>query len=194
MRLSPHTLLAGVCLFALSASATAGDIYKIDPVRSRIGFQVGNVFGAVKGRFTKFSGTIEVDREHPESSSVQVTIQTSSIDTGNAKRDQHLRTADFFDTVKFPEMTFKSQRVKKTANNAGDVNGELSMHGITRPMSLHVQLLGNPDSIGKSATTRWRVATEPIKRAEFRIGQGGGAGMIGKEVKVEIEIEASKAQ
>jgi polyisoprenoid-binding protein YceI len=185
-------LIFGFCLFAAVSSAQTNDVYKIDAAKSKIEFQVGNFLGTAKGRFTMFSGTIEVDPDHPEKSSVTVTIQATSINTANAKRDEHLRTADFFDVKKFPEITFKSRRVKQTGSNAGEVAGELTMHGVTRPTALHVQLLGSAASIGKDPTSKWRVTTEPISRTEFGIGMGGMASMIGKDVRVEIEIQAER--
>src|ERR1700676_5466641 len=118
---SKHLLLAlAVALTIFFARSTdAGDIFKFDPAHSTIAFKVRHFLGSAKGRFTKFSGTIEVDREHPEKSSVVATIQAASIDTAIAKRDEHLRGADFFNVQKFPEITFKSRHVKQTGPNAG---------------------------------------------------------------------------
>ncbi len=148
------------------------EIFKFDQAHSTIAFKVRHMLGSAKGKFTKFSGTIEVDREHPEKSSVVATIQAASIDTANAKRDEHLRTADFFNVRQFPEITFKSRRVKQTGPNAGEIAGDLTMHGVTRPITLNVQLLGDSQSAAKNATTRWRVTTAPLKRSDFGIGKG----------------------
>jgi polyisoprenoid-binding protein YceI len=185
-------LVFGFGLLVALSSAQANDVYKIDPAKSTIGFQVGNILGTVKGSFATFSGTIEVDPDHPEKSSVTVTIKAASIKTANAKRDEHLRTADFFDVNKFPEIVFKSHRVKQTGSNAGEVAGELTMHGVSRSIALHVQLLGAAPSIGKDPTSKWRVTTDPISRTEFGIGRSGAASMIGKDVRVEIEIQAER--
>lgn len=189
-------LSLAVAIGLLSAPSTqAGDLFNFDPAHSSIVFKVRHFFGTAKGKFTKFGGTIEVDREHPEKSSVSATIQAASIDTANAKRDEHLRTADFFNVRQFPEITFKSRRVKQTGPNAGEIAGDLTMHGVTRPITLNVQLLGDSQSAAKNSTTRWRVSTAPLKRSDFGIGEGtGGEWMIGNDVTVEIKIEAARAQ
>jgi polyisoprenoid-binding protein YceI len=178
-------------------STEAGDLFKFDPAHSTIAFKVRHFLGTAKGRFTKFSGTIEVDREHPEKSSVTATIQAASIDTAIAKRDEHLRGEDFFNVQKFPEITFKSRRVKRTGPTAGEITGDLTMHGVTREITLRVELLGTPESAGKNQTTRWRVTTAPIKRSEFGLSWSKSVeavSMIGDEVAVDIQIEAVRAK
>jgi len=185
-------------LFALGLSLVAGvssvrgnEIFKFDQAHSMIAFGVRHMLGSAKGRFTKFTGTIEVDREYSEKSSVVATIQAASIDTANAKRDEHLRTADFFNVAKFPEITFKGSRVKRTGANTGEITGDFTMHGVTRAITLNIQLLGDPASAAKAATTRWRVKTAPLKRSDFGIGTGAtGTSMIGDDVTVDIQIEA----
>jgi polyisoprenoid-binding protein YceI len=180
---------------AWPSPARANEIFKFDPAHSTITFKVRHMLGSAKGKFTKFSGTIEVDRDHPEKSSVVATIQATSIDTANAKRDEHLRTVDFFNVQQYPEITFKSRRVKQTGASTGEISGDLTMHGVTRPITLAVQLLGGPESAAQGQTTRWRVTTVPLKRSDFGIGKdAGGAWTIGDDVAVEIEIEAARAQ
>jgi polyisoprenoid-binding protein YceI len=191
MKFSRLFLAVGLCLVVVGSSAKANEIFKFDQSHSTIGFKVRHMLGSAKGKFAKFSGTIEVDREHPEKSSVVATIQAGSIDTANAKRDEHLRTADFFNMQQYPEITFKSRRVKQTGANTGEITGDFTMHGVTRAITLSIQLLGDPESAAKSPTTRWRVTTAPLKRSEFGIGKDAtGAGMIGDDVTVDIQIEA----
>ena len=139
------------------ASPVRGDNYKFDPARSKIAFQLRHLLGSARGEFHKFSGTINVDREHPERSTVTATIQVASIDTKIAKRDQHLRSADFFDAAKFPDITFRSRAVKQTGADSGDINGDLTMHGITRPITLHVKLASPITADSLPARTRWQV-------------------------------------
>src|SRR5712671_4118683 len=105
------------------SSARAGESYRIDPNRSNISFGVHQFLGVTKGKFTRFSGTIEVDREHPELSSVKAQIQVRSIDTNIRKRDDHLCSAEFFDVAKYPQITFKSRSVKQIGPSAGDILG-----------------------------------------------------------------------
>ena len=174
-------------------SIEAGDLFKFDPAHSTIAFKVRHFLGTAKGKFTKFSGTIEVDRDHPEKSSVVATIQAASIDTAIAKRDEHLRGEDFFNVQKFPEITFKSRHVKQTGPNTGDIIGDLTMHGVTRTITLHAQLLG----AAEDQTSRWRIATAPIKRSEFGLSWSKSVeavSMIGDEVAVDIQIEAARAK
>jgi polyisoprenoid-binding protein YceI len=194
---SLRLLLLAVCLATLSATAKAGDSFKIEPSHSTIAFRVGHMLGAAKGKFTKFNGTIEVDREHPEQSSVNVTIQAASINTAIVKRDDHLRSPEFFNVEKFPEITFKSRGVKKTGAATGDIMGDLTMHGVTRPVTLHVQLQGDPQAAMKSQTSHWRVTTAPIRRSQFGLVFSRSAETvsgIADEVSVDIEIEAQRAK
>ena len=183
----------GLSLVVAGSSVRAGEIFKFDPAHSTIAFKVRHFLGTAKGRFTKFSGTIEVNRDHPEQSSVIATIQAASIDTAIAKRDEHLRSDEFFNVAKFPEITFKSHRVKQTGTNTGEITGDLTLHGVTRPITLHVQLLGDLESLTKNPTSRWRVTTAPIRRSQFGLvfsTRAEAISMIADEVAVEIEIEA----
>ena len=193
MKSSRLLLALGLCLVVGGSSALANEIFKFNPAHSTIAFKVRHLLGTAKGRFTKFSGTIEVDREHPEKSSVVATIQVASIDTAIAKRDEHLRGADFFNVQEFPEITFKSRHVKQTGPNTGDIMGDLTMHGVTRTITLHAQLLGAVDD----QISRWRITTAPIKRGEFGLTWSKSVetiSMIGDDVAVDIQIEAARAK
>lgn len=193
MKSSRLLLALCLCLVTAGSAARANEIFKFDAGHSTIAFKVRHMLGSAKGNFTKFSGTIEVDREHPEKSSVVATIQAASIDTANAKRDEHLRTADFFNVQQYPEITFKSRRVKQTGPNTGEITGDFTMHGVTRAITLNVQLVGDPALAAKDPTTHWRVTTAPLKRSEFKLGWSKGietVAMIGDEVTATIEIEA----
>ena len=173
--------------------ARANEIYKFDQTHSTIAFSVRHFFGAANGRFTKFNGRIEIDPEHPEKSSVTAMIRAASLDTANAKRDEHLRGSDFFDVAKFPELTFKSRSVKRTGAKNADITGSFTMHGVTREIVLHAQLIGSAEG----GATHWHVTTAPIKRSEFDLRWSKSVeavSMIGDEVVVLIEIEAERAQ
>jgi polyisoprenoid-binding protein YceI len=182
-----YLILVAALLFC--GTAQANETFKIEPSRSTIGFGVRHMLGTAKGKFSKFKGTIVVDRDHPEQSSVTVTIDAASIDTGIAKRDEHLRE-ELFNVAKYPEITFKSRRVKQTGTNAGEITGDLTMRGVTRAITLNVQL------ISKGESTHWRVTTPPLKRSQFGLVFSKSAetvSMISDEVAVEIEIEARPA-
>jgi polyisoprenoid-binding protein YceI len=185
LRLVKRLRLALFIAVAISTTVQATESFKIDPTKSTVAFKVRHMLGTAKGKFSKFSGTIVVDRDHPEQSSVSVTIAAASIDTGIAKRDEHLRE-ELFDVAKHPEITFKSRRVKQTGGNAGEITGDLTMHGVTRSIVLSVQLVGD----------RWRVTTPPLKRSQFGLVFSKSAetvSMISDDVAVEIEIAAQRA-
>jgi polyisoprenoid-binding protein YceI len=178
-----------VCFLPLLHGAIAADTYKIDSAHSRIGFKVKQAFTTVTGHFKQFDGTVQVDREHPEKSSVTATIQVKSIDTGIAKRDAHLCSEEFFNAAKFPEITFKSRSVKQTGPDAGDIYGDFTMHGVARQITLHVKLLNKDDK-----STRWQATTGPLSRREFgtQFSKGlEGISMISDKVVVDLEIVAT---
>ena len=173
----------------------ADDTYKIDPVHSSISFKVRHFFSYVNGSFTKFTGTINVDPDHPEKSSVTATIDAASINTGNQKRDEDLRSADFFETEKFPEITFKSKSVKRTGADSGDIIGDLTMHGVTREITLHAKFLGKGKGMGDRAISGWQVTADPIKRTQYGLNWSKvveGVAAVGEDVTVMIEVEADK--
>jgi polyisoprenoid-binding protein YceI len=193
MKSSRLLLALGLCLVVGGASARANEIFRFDPSRSTIEFKVRHFFGTATGKFTKFSGTIDVDREHPEKSSVIATIQAASIDTAIAKRDEHLRGEEFFSVGKYPEITFKSRHVKQTGPSTGEITGDLTMHGVTRTITLHAQLLG----AAENQISHWRITTAPLKRGEFGLSWSKSVeavSMIGDEVAVDIQIEAARAK
>src|SRR5260370_35510930 len=101
-------IISGVFLALLRSDALAGETYRFGQSRSTIGFTVHQFLGTTHGKFTKFDGKIDIDREHPEKSSVTAKVDVRSIDTGIVKRDNHLRSPEFFNVAKFTEMTFKS--------------------------------------------------------------------------------------
>jgi polyisoprenoid-binding protein YceI len=184
-------VISFVLLAALSSAVLASESYRFDQSRSTIGFTVHQFLGTTHGKFTKLDGKIDVDREHPEKSSVTAKIDVRSIDTGIVKRDNHLRSPEFFNVAKFPELTFKSRGVRQTGQQSGDIVGDLTMHGITKPITLHVKLL-SPIS-GDTKETRWAVTTEPLKRSDFKLMFSQGAEAISgisQIVAINIKIGA----
>jgi polyisoprenoid-binding protein YceI len=185
---------AAVAITLLNSVALANETYKFDQSHSTIGFSVHQFLGTTHGKFTKFDGKIDVDREHPEKSSVTARIVVRSIDTGIVKRDNHLRSPEFFAVEKYPDIMFKSRSVKQTGPQAGDILGDLTMHGVTKPITLHVKLLTSPN---ESKQTRWSVTTDPLKRSEFNLMFAQAAESmsgISQTVAINIEIEAVRAQ
>jgi len=189
-----RNLVGAFAIFTLSSAAWANETYKFDSSGSTIGFTVHQFLGTTHGKFTSFSGKIDVDREHPENSSVTAQIDVRSIDTHIKKRDDHLRSPEFFNVEKFPQITFRSRSVKRTGPQSGDILGDLTMHGVTRPITLHVKLL---TPINETSRTRWAVTTEPISRGDFNLMFASAAEAvsgISQTVAINIEIEAKRAQ
>src|SRR6476659_1960328 len=171
------------------------ETHKIDAAHSRIAFSLHQFVSTVRGYFHRFSGTIEVDREHPERSSVAARISVASLDTKIQKRDHHLLSPEFFDAEKFPEITFKSRSVKQTGENSGDILGDFTMHGVTKPMTLHVKLATPAGGDSLPARTRWIVTTDPINRKDFGLAFGDATESISgisNNVTAAIEIEAAQ--
>jgi len=193
MRTSKFYLLGFAVTVVALTQLHAGETFKFDKAGSTIGFEVGHLVGKATGQFHRFSGRIDLDRDSPERSSVSARIEVASIDTGIQKRDNHLRSAEFFNAAKFPVITFKSRAVKRTGERSGDVSGDLTMHGVTKPIVLHVQLLdGTPGE-----RSRWKVTTAPLNRRDFNLMFGSTAEAIsgiGRDVAVNIEIQARRAR
>src|SRR5207244_5017134 len=137
-----RTLFALMAAAVVATTAGAADTYSFDKVHSDVGFQIRHLVSKVRGRFTDYEGTIVVDKARPEASSVSLTIKAASIDTGNAKRDEDLRSANFFEVDKYPEITFKSTRITPKGGDRYDVTGTLTMHGATKEVTLPVSFLG----------------------------------------------------
>ena len=192
MRLS-NSITAFV-VAGLGSAALANETYKFDPSGSTIGFSVHQFLGTTHGKFAKFNGRINVDRQHPENSSVTAQIDVRSIDTRIKKRDDHLRSAEFFNVEKFPQITFKSRSVKQTGPQSGDILGDLTMHGVTKPVTLHVKLL---TPLNETSQTRWGVTVDPIMRRDFNLVFAPATETvsgISQTVAINIEIEAKRAE
>ena len=186
-------LLAVSPAFALPAAAA--DTYSIDKSHSEVQFSVKHLVSKVNGRFQDFDGKIVVDRAKPEASSAEFTVKTTSVNTNEAKRDDHLRTPDFFDVAKFPEITFKSTKVTSKAKDTYDVAGDLTIRGISKPVVLaviHTGDIKDPWGNDKAGFT----ATTTINRKDYGIvwnkalDQGGF--LLGDEVAITINLETTK--
>jgi len=177
-------------LAALASPLQAADTWVVDKNHSSANFQVRHFVSKVGGRFSDFSGTIVADAAKPESSSVEFAVKTASIDTNQENRDKHLRSADFFDVEKFPEITFKSSKVTPKGKNQFDVAGTLTMHGVSKEITLPVTFLG---SMGDKAGFETQVT---LNRKDYGIVWNktldGGGLMLSDEVLVTINIEAGK--
>lgn len=166
--------------------------YTIDPVHSSISFQIRHFFNNVAGRFNDFEGEIVLDHENPENSSVEVTIQTASIDTANERRDNHLRSDDFFHAEENPTITFKSTEVSRIEDHQAMVKGDFTMNGVTREIILPVTFQGQmPDGQGNM-----KVGFESaikIDRTEYELTWNQvveGSRVLGEEVEIDLQIQA----
>lgn len=179
----------------LSAGQAFGaDKYVIDADHTNIGFSVKHLgISSVRGGFRAFSGTIMVDEKDLTKCSVEVEIRADSVNTGIEKRDAHLRTADFFDVEKFPVITFKSKRVKKTRSGY-EASGPFTMHGVTKEIRIPFTGQKVTDPQGK---TRIGVdAGLTINRQDYGIKWNSvldnGGLVVGNDVKIELAVEAVK--
>ncbi len=175
--------------------AAASETYKFDQKDSTIGFRVRQFLGGTNGKFKQFSGSLNLDREHPEQSTVTATIHVASLDTEIKKRDDHLRSEEFFNVAKYPEMTFKSRSARQTGPQSGDIIGDLTMHGVTKPVTLHVKLL-TPVSNEPAAKTRWSIKAE-LKRGDFDLRFAKAAEAvsgIAQNVTINMDIQATRTQ
>ncbi len=186
-------VILGLFCSAAVHELVATENYKFDQKSSTIGFRVRQFLGGANGKFKQFSGNLTLDREHPEQSSVTAKIQVASIDTEIKKRDDHLRSEEFFNVAKYPEMTFKSKSAKQTGPQTGDILGDLTLHGVTKPVTLHVKLL-TPVSDQPAATTKWSI-TAALKRSDFNLKFASAAEAvsgISQDVTIKMEIEAAR--
>lgn len=190
-----RSLLATLVAAALAATtAGAAETFTFDKVHSDVGFQIRHFVSKVRGRFTDYDGTIVVDKAKPEASSVELTIKATSIDTDNENRDKDLRGPNYFDVEKFPEITFKSSKVTPKGGDKYDVTGTLTMHGVSKEITLPVSYLGTVDS-GRGVKAGFETAIT-LNRKDFgivfnRVLDAGGT-MLGDDVLVSINVEANK--
>lgn len=186
-----------VLLFALPlfAQQPAKETWVVDKPHSTVGFKIRHMMTWVPGYFRDFTGTVMIDRADPASSSVEFTIQSASIDTGTPDRDEHLRSPDFFEATKYPTIAFKSDKVVPKTKTTFDVTGNLTMHGVTKRVTLPVEFLG----FGKDAAGKERAGFDiafTMDRKEYEITWNKvldeGGLLLGDDVKIEISLELVK--
>jgi polyisoprenoid-binding protein YceI len=186
-------LAAGV--LALATAAPAAESYKVDKNHSEVSFQVKHLISQVRGRFTDFEGTFELDAADPGKSTVDFKIKTASIDTANPSRDTHLKSADFFDAEKMPEITFKSTSIKKTGENTYDVTGPFTLHGVTRTLTLPVTYTGAMKDARGNDRAGFELLTT-LNRKDYGMvwntALDAGGFVLGDEVKVSINLSLVK--
>ena len=183
-------ILFAILTLALSSRAEV-ETYKIDPVHSSAGFSLRHILSKFSSSFTKVTGDISVDRENLEKSSVVASIDVAALNTDNEKRNNHLKSPDFFDTVKFPTMTFKSTAWKKTGSDTFEITGDLTIKDVTKPIVLKTTLLGFGPGMAPGSTLSGWEATTTIKKSDFNMaGPAMLAKALGDEVAIVINVEA----
>lgn len=189
-----HVLTALVLMSSLPAFAAT---YEVDAAHSQVGFSVSHMtVSKVRGAFGTVSGTIQYDPANVPATRVDGKVGIGSVDTANVDRDKHLVSPDFFDAVKFPEMTFVSKSVKNVTSTTFDLVGDLTLHGVTKEVVFKVNKLApdvkDPWGNTKSGTT----ATTTLNRQDFGIAWNtkldSGGYVVGDEVAVTLELELTK--
>ena len=177
--------------FAVSAVAQV-ETFKIDPSHTSIVFKVNHLgFTDVYGMFTKVDGELKFDEKTPANNSLVVNLDANSINTNEAKRDKHLKTADFFDAKQFSKITFKSDSIKKASGSNYDVKGQLTMHGVTKPVAFTFKR----SRTGKDPWGNTRsggTAEFKVKRSDFGMNFMQGENQVGDEVTVMLGAEGIK--
>jgi polyisoprenoid-binding protein YceI len=189
-----YVLIAALFICSLSFwGQSKADTYQVDPVHSSVEFKVRHMVSKVSGRFTDFSGIVVGDPAKPGSASVTFAIKTASIDTKIPDRDKHLKSPDFFDAEKFPEITFKSTKITPKGGDKYEVAGTFTMHGVTKEVVIPVAFGGvAKDPWGKDRAGFSLQLT--LNRKDYGINwnklldQGGT--LVGDDVEVSIDLEA----
>lgn len=188
-----NVFISMAAIFTMTAAPTvfALDHYIIDPSHTFVNWQVSHFgYSSPTGKWYA-TGTLDLDKDKPQDSKVNVTIDVASMVTGISKLDEHLRSEEFFDTAKYPTATFVSDKVTLTGKESANVEGMLTVRGITKPVTLKVKLNKHDVSPLSSKMTAGFSATAEIKRSDF--GMKAFLPGLGDNVKLMIEVEANKA-
>ena len=184
-----------VALAALVALPAAASTWDIDPNHTESSFVVKHLMVSnVRGQFGKTTGTVQQDDKDITKSKAEITIDATTINTRVEKRDAHLKSPDFFDVEKFPTITFKSTKITKGEGNALKAEGDLTIHGVTKPVVLNVEY--TPETLAGGKMIRGLTATTKVNRKDFGLNwnktiEAGGV-MVGDEVTITVEAELHK--
>jgi polyisoprenoid-binding protein YceI len=191
----PRRLALGILFLASAAALRAADTYTIDKSHSDVSFTIRHFASKVHGRFADFEGAIQADPARPEASSVVFTIKATSIDTNNSNRDNDLRSDNFFDVAKFPEITFKSSKFVSTGKDTYAVTGTFTMHGVSKEVTLPVTYLGSMKDPRGNERASFELNTK-LNRKDFGINWNrsldNGSLMLSDDVDVTVDLETIK--
>lgn len=185
-------IIIATVLVLSSLSAYSQTTWTNDPAHSRLGFVVKHLtISEIDGRFTDFSVKVTTSKADYSDAQIEVTAKVASINTDIEARDNHLRSADFFDVEKYPTLTFKSTSLKKISKNKGKLYGNLTFHGITKAVVLDVQYFGSVvNSMNNAQTAGFQIVGE-IKRSDFDLGTKYPEAMVGDKIKIIANAEFS---
>lgn len=183
-----------LCLGLVSSLIMTGvglaEMYQIDRSHSSVGFSIKHLVSRTSGRFNQFNGRINYDPAAPEATTVQATVQTNSIDTGNQRRDDHLRNPDFFEVEKYPTITFTSTSAKLEGEQIM-VTGDLMMHGVTKSVVLPVTVLGVGTHPSRGTPLAGFETELKLLCSDYGVNSYANfAAVLGDEVKINITVEA----
>jgi polyisoprenoid-binding protein YceI len=172
--------------------------WELDPAHSSVTFSTKHMMvTTVRGTIAIEDASVDFDEEHPERSSVEVRLSAASVDTGQAARDQHLRSADFLDAETFPFLTFRSTSVKPVGDGEFVLNGDLTIRDVTRPVELEAELGGIVANLQGGRRAAFSASTK-INREDWgltwNVGLETGGWLVGKELKIEIDLALVAAE
>ena len=182
-------------ILAIAAVAPAADVYTIDGAHSDVNFKIRHLISNVTERFDDFDGTITADFENLDASSVTFSIAAASIDTANEDRDKHLRSADFFNVEKYPEITFTSSKITKVSDNDYAVTGTFTMLGTSKEITLPVTYLGEIKDPWGNTKAGYELSTTINRKdygMEWNKALDAGGFILGEEVEISIGLELAK--
>jgi len=186
-------ILFSILVMSLSLVASAQTTWSNDPAHSRLGFVVKHLtISQINGKFDDFSIKVVTTKADYSDMKVTVVAQTKTVDTGVEMRDNHLRTADFFDVEKYPEMTFVSTSAKKISDKKFILSGNLTIHGVTKPVTLSVDYYGSVINPMNNKETFGFHISGSVKRSDFGIGPKFPEAMVSDEIKIIADAEFSK--
>jgi polyisoprenoid-binding protein YceI len=183
-------LLTALVVAILPALAASAETFQVDPVHSSVNYRIKHMnLSYSYGRFNAIAGTFDLDPADPAKGVFDFTVKTDTIDTGVAKRDGHLKSPDFFNARQFPTITFKSKSVASAGENTYDVTGDLTLHGVTKSVTLKVEQTGKGPGMGGRGAVGL-LTSFTIKRSDF--GMKNMIGPVGDDVRVEVAIEGNR--
>lgn len=183
-------------LVAASATGFAQQSWKSDPMHSRLGFKVTHLgIADISGAFNKFDATVSYSKPDMSDAVITLNADVNSINTAVEMRDNHLKSADFFDAAKYPNLTFKSTSIKSAGKDQYKVTGDLTLHGVTKPVTMDMLFRGTgKNPAANNAEVAGIQVTGTIKRSDFGIGTKFPAPMISDEVSIQADGEFGKAK